>query len=251
MRMFVAICAIILAGCTSHTEGLNRARDAERDRAQEFVAGTGDALAEADESDPAVVVASRLNRDAQSAVGGMPAPNRRIDAHGLIQGEARAVKDLGRREEDLGDVIAAGRVHERALVAMGSLKEAEINKSIWKRMVASFGLLGAIGALVALGVFCPPALLLVGKVALMLVSWLVGKIPALVGMIGVVGKGAFDNVVKGIGDARAEFKKAELENPDGTYTAAQVREILDGKLAIATDKSDKALIDVSRNAQKV
>lgn len=251
MRVAIVICAMLLSGCTSHTEGLNRAREAATERAQEFVAGTGDALQEADESDPAVVVASRLNRSAQIAVGGMPSERRRIDAHGLIQGEARAVKDLGRREQDLGDVVETRREHERALLVLGSQKEVENNKSLWRRLVASFGLLGAIGALVALGIFFPPALLLIGKLALMLVSWLVGKIPALVGMIGVVGKGAFDNVVKGIGDARAEFKKSELENPERFYTAAQVREILDGKLAIATDKSDKGLIDVSRNAQKV
>jgi hypothetical protein len=169
----------------------------------------------------------------------------------LIQGNAAARKDLKERERDLGESIESGRDHERALLALGSQKEAENNKSLWRRLVASFGLLGAIGALVALGIFCPPALLLIGKLALMFITWLVGKIPAFVGAIGVVGKDVLDNVVKGVGDARAHFKQASISNPARLYSAQEVQAIIDEKLSIATDKRDKALILASRRKQDV
>jgi hypothetical protein len=82
-------------------------------------------------------------------------------------------------------------------------------------------------------------------------GWLVKAVPSLVGMLGVVGKSTFDNVVKGVGDARLHFQDAAAKNPAKTYTAAEVQEIINRSLAVSTDKADKSVIDISRSKQGV
>lgn len=129
------------------------------------------------------------------------------------------------------------RVTEEKLVRMGERFEEKRNQRIrfWSKWLSMGTAL--IGGCVALFVFCPVALPLVGR----LLGWAVGKIPALAGALGVVGKDAFDAVVRGVGNAREAMKKngaADL----GT---------LDTHLKIETDSAHKELINVRRTALQV
>jgi hypothetical protein len=51
-------------------------------------------------------------------------------------------------------------------------------------------------------------------------------------------------VVKGVQDARTEFKA----NPSKTYTGEEVMKILNDQLKFATDVSDKAIIEKVRES---
>lgn len=145
-------------------------------------------------------------------------------------------------------VLAERNKAESKLIELGRVKEAENNKSliskIWHWALSTFGLLGGIAFLI----FCPGIAIPLGlKLLGWLVSTIVSMIPSLISFVGVVGKSAFDNVVTGIGKARAELKA----NPEKTYTASEVQKILDTHLAISTDVSDKKLIESRRGSLDV
>ena len=84
---------------------------------------------------------------------------------------------------------------EAVLIEKGEKVEVQQNKNIVERFchwsLSTFGVLGV----VALCAFCPAAIPIVARIA----GWLVSKIPALTGVMGVVGRKAFDAVVVGVG----------------------------------------------------
>jgi len=106
------------------------------------------------------------------------------------------------------------------------------------------------GGLVALVVFCPAVIPVLGAIA----SFLISKIPSLTNLLGLVGKSAFDAAVKGVGNARKRLKISAEESPQRTYSAKEVLSILDGELKDATEVGDanfKRLIEARRQRLNV
>jgi len=103
---------------------------------------------------------------------------------------------------------------------------------------------------VALVVFCPAVLPVMGGLA----SFLISKIPALTNLLGFVGKSAFDATVKGVGNARKWLKLSAEVNPQRTYSAKEVLDVLDGELKNATEVGDanfRRLIEARRQRLNV
>ncbi|HEV8544315.1 MAG TPA: hypothetical protein VGR78_18150, partial [Verrucomicrobiae bacterium] len=96
---------------------------------------------------------------------------------------------------------------EERLEQFGEVYEAEKNERRlrWLKIFGSGSLL--LGAAVALGVFVPAAIPILGRI----LAWLVSKVPALAGAVGVVSVKAFDAVVKGV-----ERTKAASPEPSAT-----------------------------------
>ena len=246
----VILWILFITSCASHTETLNAVNAKKQAAAQIYVAATGDAIGEIDEDSAAVQAATDLNRDAQSVVG-LPPPGRRLNAKGIIAGDKAARRQLADDERESNESIESARAEESVLLRLGSQKESENHKSLLRRVWGwTVGTLG-IGGTIALCVLFPPAIPIVMSVVGAVFGWLVKAVPSLVGMLGVVGKSTFDNVVKGVGDARLHFQDAAAKNPAKTYTAAEVQEIINRSLAVSTDKADKSVIDISRSKQGV
>lgn len=69
-----------------------------------------------------------------------------------------------------------------------------------------------IGGMIALIVFCPVALPIVGR----LLAWCVSRFPSLASKLGVVATGAFDSLVRGV----ENFKSSSLSNTGESATSA-------------------------------
>lgn len=113
-------------------------------------------------------------------------------ASGLRQGPAQqGVSELFQSQNGL---VREQRRLEDRLITMGEVHEVRRNSKIsfWTRLI-SF-LAGPFGLLIVLLVAFPAAAPILGR----LLAWLVGKLPALAGYIGVVGTQAFDATVRGI-----------------------------------------------------
>lgn len=149
----------------------------------------------------------------------------------MIDERVKAIEALRIENARLAEDV---RATEEKLVRMGVQFEAERNARLkfWTKWLSAGTL--AIGGCVALFVFCPVALPIVGR----LLGWAVGKVPALAGAVGVVGKDAFDAVVRGVGNARDAMKKSG---------AAELG-MLDTHLRIETDAAHKELIEARRVA---
>lgn len=129
------------------------------------------------------------------------------------------------------------RERDAALMELGAQYEAEKNKSLWRRIKTSIiGTLG-LGGLVALCIFCPAVIPILTRA----LAWLVAKVPQLAGALGVVGKDAFDAVVKAAGHTRDQLKS----------TGSDSLHALDENLRAETDSSHKALINQRRAALNV
>ena len=81
---------------------------------------------------------------------------------------------------------------------LAHLQERNRLRTLWAKRAGWIGL--PIVGLVLIAVFCPAALPIVGR----LLAWLVGKVPALSGALGVVSVKAFDAIVRGIERAKAD-----------------------------------------------
>jgi hypothetical protein len=88
---------------------------------------------------------------------------------------------------------------ESRLIDMGAQAEEARNKRIswWTRF--STWTIALVGGGIALVIFCPLAVPIIGR----LLAWLVGKLPGLASSVGVVSVKAFDAVVRGIENAKA------------------------------------------------
>jgi hypothetical protein len=210
--------AFLLAGCTHlghRAENLFGARDkseakiAEESRA--LTTGIVDTLSVAPTNAP-VILALDLARADQQLEG---LPEKRIDVAAILAGDAQEITALRNRIAGQENLLKQKallenklRETEAALVEKGKLYEAEKNKHIvrrvWEWGLSTFG----IGGLIALCFFCPALIPVLGS----FVGWIVGKIPALVSVVGMVPKKAFDAVIKGVGQYR-EIKKQTEKKP--------------------------------------
>lgn len=235
--------ALALSGCSFKRGSLKRvdAQVLENDAAIEeeskaMTTGVVDALHVAPSNAPTALALDLATRDQQ--LEGLPV--KRLDVNALLDGELNALRDL-RERQVLQHKLVAERAElenrlkeaEGKLIEMGKLYEAEKNKSIVKRIWAwTISTLG-VGGVIALCIFCPAVIPIIGQ----LFGWLVSKIPALAGMLGVVSKKAFDGVVKGVGNAREQLKQAKKE---------EELSLLNTELSKSTDTDHRRLIESRR-----
>lgn len=264
MRHAIAILILaMLCGCiltkpatskqATKTVALEKVEEKLVEESKALTTGALDALSFAPTNKPTDLAKKFLQRDQQ--IEGMPAE--RIDVAGILATNKAAIDALERRME-LQQEWLQERVRlevelnqaNAKLLELGRLYEQEKAKSTWKRIWSwTMGTFG-IGGLIALVVFCPAVLPIIGAVA----SFLISKIPSLTNLLGLVGKSAFDAAVKGVGNARKRLKLSAEESPQRTYSAKEVLSILDGELKDATEVGDanfKRLIEARRQRLNV
>ena len=247
-RTFVFF-AIFCSICGCSTRGPARARAdraltesdeqlAEQSRA--LTTAVVDSLSVAPENPPTKL--ARRFAIADQEIEGLPL--KRIPATAALDGDPAAAADIEDRFTEINSIRAhnkqlaqALRERDAALIELGVQFEAEKNKSLWRRIKASIvGTLG-LGGLVALCIFCPAVVPILTRA----LAWIIGKVPQLAGALGVVGKDAFDAVVKAVGHTRDQLKSTD----SSTLYA------LDNNLKAETDQSHKNLIAQRRAALNV
>jgi len=106
-------------------------------------------------------------------------------------------------------LVATRAKLDQKLQDLGAQAEQTRNARITRWTKFSLWTTTLIGGLIALFVFCPVALPIVGR----LLAWLVGKIPSLASALGVVSVKAYDAIIRGI----------EKAKDDRTAEAAELR----------------------------
>jgi hypothetical protein len=131
------------------------------------------------------------------------------------------------------------------LTQMGAEAESTRNEKIsfWARWVGRLTL--PVAGLIALMVFVPAAIPILGR----LLAWLVGKLPILAGYVGVVSTNAFDATVKGIEAWKQSTASTQPpgQSPSPSPAAAPQPALLNA-LSQSMDGSHKALVRARRNA---
>lgn len=176
-------------------------------------------------------------------------PVERIAVGSIVAGEGSARRELeeryDRQQRLLKErVLVESKLEEARgrLVEMGKVYEAERNRNVvrrfWGWLVGTLG----VGGLIALCMFCPAVIPILGSMA----TGLIGKFPALAGYFGVVSRKAFDAVVRGVGEAREKLKK------DGaSRSGAETLAMLNTELEKATDEEHRRLIEARRRVVNV
>lgn len=252
--ILVLILAHLSAGCSFNAKNrakvdkqLTAATSGLDEASRELTTGALDSLDYAPSNAP-VELARDLLKFNQGISG---VPTDRIDVLGVLATNAAAVEDLDGRLSRYAGLIEEqkrlqGRIAELEdrLIDMGTKYEAERNKSIVKRIWRwAIGTLG-VGGLIALVIFFPAALPILGTI----LGKLVGMLPKLAGFVGVVSRKAFDGVVKGVGEVRYQLKL----QPDRTYSGAEVLALVDGQLKAADPgEKNRALVTARREALNV
>lgn len=207
----LVLASTLLGGCKTLTRSraslesstqTNNAALAEESRA--LTTGALDSLGRvpATNTPPPVDLARRLlTRD--QAIEGLP--GRRIDVDAILAGQTQALRDLSARLDGIDKLISERQrlateleKTRNRLADLGEKYEAERAKSIWRRIFTWFGFTGSIAALLALVIFFPPALIVITRI----VGFVVGRIPQLASVFGVVTTKAFAGVVTAVEKAR-------------------------------------------------
>jgi hypothetical protein len=112
----------------------------------------------------------------------------------------KAERALSARFAEIEKLIAAEKRQTDRLVAFGQTHEEIQNRTRarWTKWIGGGSVL--IGGLVALCVFVPAAIPILGRI----LGWLVSKLPALAGAVGVVSVKAFDAILKGVERTKSE-----------------------------------------------
>jgi hypothetical protein len=109
-----------------------------------------------------------------------------------------AERDLARRFASIESDVAKERKLAQRLSEFGQRFEEERNASRWRWSAGISSAVVLCGGFIALAIFCPVALPILGRI----LGWIAGKLPGLAGALGVVSVKAFDAVVKGIERSR-------------------------------------------------
>lgn len=149
--------------------------------------------------------------------------------------------NLAPRFEAIHRLLEQRRRLDERLINYGTRWEQERNaqRLRWTAWIGSGSLL--IGGLIALCVFFPVALPILGRV----LAWLTGKIPAFAGALGVVGVKAFDAVVRGVEKSRSTSTQTFTNEP------GRPGPDLDAHLARAMDADHKALVRARKTALRL
>ena len=179
---------LLAGGCTHFTQQRFKARAELDEHSRTLTTAVVDTLQSATNRDARAEFALRLAREDQRIEG---LPQEPINVARMTQlNEQRIEKQFARIEK----LIAREQRSEARLLELGTQQEEDRNRSRsrWAKWLSGGSLL--IGGLIALGVFVPASLPILGRV----LGWLAGKIPAAAGALGVVSVKAFDAVVRGI-----------------------------------------------------
>lgn len=167
-------------------------------------------------------------------------PTQRINVAALLAGQQQAMKELQARYatqqsllEEKFSLALKLRETEARLIEMGKTYEGAQNRTIIGRFRRWMGATLGVGGIIALLILFPAIIPVVGSI----VSWIVGKFPALAGFFGVVGKKAFDAVVLGVGNFRKELKQRK---------GNKMLRLVNTELHKATDQEHRRLIDRRR-----
>ena len=257
----VFFAALLLAGCAHRHAVQQRAAAAVeknaaalQEESRALTTAALDAVSLAPTNPPTALAKRFLQRDQE--IEGMPV--QRIEVEALLAEKDAAWKALeGRMEEQRrllqqrGELGSRLRKAESQLTELGRKYEEEKNRSlirrVWHWAVGTVGL----GGVIAACVLCPAVLPLLGN----LLGWMIGKVPALAGFLGLVGRKAFDGVVKGVGEVRRELKqmKGLPADQQRSYRPAELLELMDGTLKRTTEDAEnhRELIEARRDALNV
>lgn len=213
-----------------------------------FISGTVDALSLSEDKSKEDIVALTLAQKAQEIVG-LPQPGDKIHIEDVISSNEVAIENLtdrdtdviklSRRKELLGHDL---KDTEEKLISLGELKAQEDKdgffSSLWMWLTGTFGLLGA----VAICVIAGPALIPVfGQI----LAWLVGKLPGLIGWVGITSSKMTSNIIKGVHDAKEKIRSVD---DDKKLSKSEILNIFGSSLGNSTNTSDKSAIDrIKRN----
>jgi hypothetical protein len=261
----IVVCSLLLStvlfstGCFNVSWGLKEQRQeiaGEIDRKEgelnrhtkAFVSGTVDALSLSKDKSKEDLVALNLAQKAQEIVG-LPQPGDKIHIEDVISSNEVAIENLtdrdtdviklSRRKELLGHDL---KDTEEKLISLGELKAQEDKdgffSSLWMWLTGTFGLLGA----VAICVIAGPALIPVfGQI----LAWLVGKLPGLIGWVGITSSKMTSNIIKGVHDAKEKIRSVD---DDKKLSKSEILNIFGSSLGNSTNTSDKSAIDrIKRN----
>jgi hypothetical protein len=166
----------------------------------------------------------------------------------VAQQREKARRDLAERTAEVRALVAKERRAEDRLLAFGERYEAARNEQrvTWLKRGTTLTLI--LAGFVVLAISFPAAVPLAGRV----LAWLVGKIPALAGSVGVVSVKAFDAVVKGIEQTRtANVSGERFGNHVGQVPAVAMQGDLNANLSREMDAAHKALVRQRKTALKL
>lgn len=152
----------------------------------------------------------------------------------MIEQDKLTAQKLDNVEKQLGKV-------EDRLINYGATFEQQRNKNIWTRMVASFGIFGTIGIIIALCILFPALI----PVFIAILKWIINKFVTFITWL----VPAMSNLVKGIGNFKKQLKtevetnKSLPSDKQITYTPSEVLQYLNDELNKSTDVADKAVIE--------
>ena len=147
-----------------------------------------------------------------------------------------ARNDLDRRLADIQQLRTQQRASQEQLIAFGARFEHARNAQRTRLLQRGLAVVLAVGAIVALIVFVPASIPLLGRI----LAFCVTKFPALAGTAGVVSVKAFDAVVKGIEQLRSSAgNSSQFGNQ---VELSRVPGELEFHLSREMDASHKALV---------
>ena len=215
-RLLLVILAVAVTGCAFHTRSTKRVTGKLEEESRTLTTAVVDALTLSTNREPAVNVALDLARQDQR-IEGLPVDP--VDVRPLIEGNAKAIAALQRRFSEQDTLLRELVRHQESLLALGEQAEKERARSWWRRIFGGVSVVTLLGGLVALMVFFPPAIAIIGRI----IGWLVGKLPAIASFVGVVSVKAFDATVQGVERAKGIMAEDDVGRLEVSLSQAMDR----------------------------
>jgi hypothetical protein len=243
--------SILATGCTHFVARRAHARAQLEEHSRALTTAVVDSLQlqPPDERDAYSEFALRVAREDQRIEG---LPLKPVAVEPFVQTnqldalpKLKAERALEKRFTEIEKLLATERTQNERLLEFGQAHETEQNvkRVRWTKWLGGSSLL--LAGLVALCVFVPAAIPILGRV----LGWVVAKLPSVAGWVGVVSVKAFDAVVHGIERTKASSAapsaspsgKAGLSN-ENSGSSQTWSEALDVNLSREMDASHKALV---------
>lgn len=222
--LFVSWLCAILAGCTYFQNAKTKLAPRLEEESRALTTATVDTLSLAPTNEFVNLALDLARHDQQ--IEGLPVT--RIDVDALLSGSKAEWESLRDRFTEQRRLIQKNSELENKLQEMGAELEKERNKTImsrFKHWLGGFSLFTLIAGGIAICIFCPALI----PIFTQIIAWVVSKIPALAGALGVVSKKAFDAVVTAV----QAHRDGEESN-------------LDTSLSKNLDRSEKNLVTVRK-----
>lgn len=168
-------------------------------------------------------------------------------------GMQESLREDGKLLEEVRDSREEVQKAEDALVSKAAFQEKLEVKQFWKSTGFWTKVVVVVGGFIALCIFVPAVLPIFGSV----LAFIIGKIPSLINMVGVVGKGTLDAVIEGVGNGKKAAKeidaKSVLSTGKASYSSDEVLNMLESfkaklintykvNLSATTSDMDKSII---------